>query len=58
MGKGMSRSLSRGNPKTQEIIKQVFTIENAPVTVTGGASTDAGTGTLVIGDFPEGNILF
>lgn len=56
--KGMQRSLSRGNPKAQEIIKQVFTIENTPVTVTGGSSTNPGTGQLVIGDFPEGNILF
>lgn len=58
MGKGLPRSMSRGAAQRQEIIKQVFRVEDAEMTVTGGASTAVGTGTIVIGDFPEGNILF
>lgn len=58
MSKGLPRSMSRGNPLTQEIIKQVITVRDLEITVTGGASTAAGVGTKVIGDFPEGNILF
>lgn len=58
MGKGLSRSMSRGATQRQEIIKQVFTVEDLAISVTGGASTAAGFGTVVIGDLPEGNILF
>lgn len=56
MGKGLPRSLSRGNPLKQEIIKQSIEID-ASLSFTGA------TGVIVrqqavIGDFPEGNILF
>lgn len=56
--KGLPRSMSRGAPIRQEIIKQTIKVEDLAITVTGGASTAVGTGTAVIGDFPEGNILF
>lgn len=58
MGKGLPRSMSRGAAQRQEVIKQVFRVEDLDITVTGGASTAAGLGTVVIGDLPEGNILF
>lgn len=58
MGKGLPRSMSRGSPQRQEIIKQTFLIEDLDITVTGGASTAAGFGSAVLGDLPEGNILF
>ena len=57
MGKGLPRSMSRGAAQRQEIIKQVFSVEDLAISVTGGASTAAGFGTVVIGDLPEGNIL-
>lgn len=56
MSKGLPRSLSRGNPLKQEIVKQVFTVRNVAVTVDG--ATGVGWGTAVIGDLPAGNILF
>lgn len=55
MSKGLPRSMSRGAPLRQEIIKQniKFTKE---ITITGvDSSVDAGT--AVIGDLPQGNIL-
>lgn len=58
MGKGLSRSMSRGAPQHQSVIKRIFRVEDLPISVTGGASTAAGFGTVVVGDFPEGNILF
>ena len=56
MGKGLPRSLARGAPQRQEIIRQVVNINHSvAVTATGAA---VGFGTSVIGDLPEGNILF
>lgn len=56
MGKGLPRSLARGAPQRQEIIKQTVNISGT-VAVTA-VSTAVGFGTRVIGDLPEGNILF
>lgn len=55
MGKGLPRSMSRGEGIKQEIIKKVISI-NTTVTVTA-TSTAVGFGTAVIGDFEEGNVL-
>ena len=56
MGKGLPRSLARGAPQRQEIVRQVVKINHAvAVTATGAA---VGFGASVIGDLPEGNILF
>jgi hypothetical protein len=56
MGKGLPRSLARGAPQRQDIIRQVVNINHSvAVTATGVA---VGFGTSVIGDLPEGNILF
>lgn len=57
MSKGLPRSVSKGSPKSQEIIKQRFIVKNGVVAVTS-VTTAIGFGSLVIGDFPEGNILF
>lgn len=57
MGKGLPRSMSRGDPSRQEIIKQTFVVRDGVVSV-AAVSTAVGYGSLVIGDFPEGNILF
>jgi hypothetical protein len=56
MAKGLPRSLSRGDPAKQEIIRQVFTLDAVPVTVDG--ATGVGDAQHVIGGLPEGNILF
>lgn len=56
MSKGLPRSMSRGNPQRQEIIKKTFSFTNVAVSVAGASGV--GYGTAVIGDFPEGNILF
>ena len=56
MGKGLPRSLSRGAPQRQEMIKQTFLVRDATLTVDG--ATGVGFGSVVIGDFPQGNILF
>lgn len=56
MGKGLPHSVSRGNPQVQETIKQNFKLKNLALQVDG--ATGVGFGTAVIGDFPQGNILF
>jgi len=55
MSKGLPRSLSRGAPQQQEIIKQTFVIDSVPIIIDG--ATGVGFGSAVIGDLPEGNIL-
>lgn len=55
MGKGLPRSMSRGNPLKQEIIRQTFVVDDATLTVDG--ATGVGFGSVVIGDLPAGNIL-
>lgn len=56
MAKGLPRSRSRGAPIKQPIIKQTFVVRNGLLTVAGASGV--GFGSLVIGDFPEANILF
>ena len=56
MGKGLPRSLARGAPQRQEIIKQTINISGTVAVAAAGAAV--GFGTRVIGDLPEGNILF
>jgi hypothetical protein len=55
MGKGLPRSMSRGEPLRQEIIKQTVTVRDATLSIDGASGV--GFGSVVIGDFPEGNIL-
>lgn len=56
MGKGLPRSMSRGAPQRQEIIKQTVVLDGKTVSVSATGSA-VGWGTVVIGDIPEGNIL-
>mgnify|MGYP000113435964 CR=1 FL=1 len=56
MGKGLPRSLSRGDKRKQELVKERIRISGTVSVLAAGAGV--GFGTLVIGDFPEGNILF
>ena len=57
MGKGLSRSLGRAAVTLAPVIKQMVPVTNLAINVSA-ASTAAGFGTVVIGDLPEGNILF
>jgi hypothetical protein len=57
MGKGLPRSMRTGaQAAKQTIMKTVVRVRNVPVTVDG--LTGIGFGTVVIGDLPQGNILF
>jgi hypothetical protein len=49
--------MSRGDPARQEIIKQTFVVRDGTLTVTA-TGVAIGFGSVVIGDFAEGNILF
>lgn len=57
MGKGLPRSLARGDKIKQELVKERVAISDVSITVSA-TSTANGFGSAVIGDFPEGNILF
>lgn len=54
--KGLQRSLSRGSPARQDVVKQVVKVNKLAIQVDG--ATGVGFGSAVIGDLPEGNILF
>lgn len=54
MSKGLSRSLGRGSPGTEKVIKQV--VPFAASLISSGA-TGVGFGSTVIAGLPEGNIL-
>ena len=56
MVKGLIRSLSRGDKRKQEIVKERIVISSTVSVVSVGSAV--GFGTLVIGDFPQGNVLF
>lgn len=55
MSKGLPRSMSRGSPIEQEVLKSVIKLNSVAIEVDG--LTGVGFGSAVIGDFPEGNIL-
>lgn len=56
MSKGLPRSRSRGRVQYDAVRRMRVRLTAAPITVNG--ATGVGFGTAVIGDFPEGNILF
>lgn len=56
MAKGLQRSLSRGPKTTAPINRDVINVSHALDSVTVAAAK--GFGSVVIGDFPQGNILF
>lgn len=53
--KGLPRSLSRGISQLP-IVRQTIPVSAKAISVAG--TTDVGYGSVVIGDLPEGNILF
>lgn len=55
MGKGLPRSMSRGEALRQEVIRQSFRASDLAITVDGALGV--GFGTAVLGDLPAGNIL-
>lgn len=52
--KGLPRSLGRGDPQTQEIVKQVIPLAGS---IVSSGATGIGFGTAVCAGLPEGNIL-
>lgn len=54
--KGLQRSLSRGPAAVQNVVRQTIRVTDLAVTVAGASGV--GFGSAVIGDLPEGNILF
>lgn len=55
MVKGLVRSLNRGPALRQHVTKQHFVLNALAIEIDG--ATGVGFGTVVLGDFPEGNIL-
>lgn len=55
--KGLPRSTRRGPPLLQKLLKPRYVIRAQQVTVTDPGSANAPF-TAVLGDFPEGNLLF
>jgi hypothetical protein len=53
--KGFIRSLARGKPQSQALMRQRIRLSAKAIQVDG--ATGVGFGTAVIGDFPDGNIL-
>ncbi len=56
MGKGLPRSHTRGDPLVVHTLKQTFVAKALALTIDGASGV--GFGSVVLGDFPEGNILF
>ena len=55
--KGLQRVMARGPTQRQDIIRQAIRVNNLPITTVNGA-TGVGYATAVLGELPEGNILF
>lgn len=55
MSKGLQRSIGRATPVKADIQKITLSVQDVTVSVVDGAP---GYGSAVIGDLPEGNILF
>ncbi len=56
MSKGLPYSNKRGVPQQQDMVKQTLRIKALPIQVDGASGV--GFGVKMIGDFPQGNILF
>ena len=56
MGKGLPRSMKRGTPQREEVMKITVPFKNLALSVTS-VSTAVGFGSAVIGGLPQGNIL-
>lgn len=58
MSKGLIRSLGRAAPLAAPAVQRVtYPVRSLALTVTGGATTNLGLGSAVIGALPEGNVL-
>ncbi len=58
MAKGLPRSHNSANKALAPIVRDVIVVKAKTVTLTEDAGGQPAWATLVIGDFPEGNILF
>ena len=58
MAKGLPRSHNAANKSLAPINRDVFVIKAKEVTLTEDAGGQPAWATLVVGDFPEGNVLF
>ena len=56
--KGLKRSLDRGNPLEQHIIKRTIQMDALSVPIAIGSSPQNGHGTVVLDSFRKGNVLF
>ncbi len=56
MVKGLTRSLSRGQPQIQHVMKQTFVLKDLALEIDGASGV--GFGTVEMGELPEGNIVF
>lgn len=54
--KGLVRSLRRGAPQLQEVVRTIIPVRNKIVNV-AAAAAGVGFGTVVLGGLPQGNIL-
>ncbi len=58
MAKGLPRSLAHANKSIAPITKDVIKVVAKDVTLTEDVGGQPAWATLIVGDFPEGNILF
>ena len=58
MGKGLPRSHDAANKAFAPIVRDTFVIKGKTVVLTEDAGGQPAWATLIVGDFPEGNILF
>ncbi len=58
MAKGLPRSHKHANKSIAGIVKDVIRVINKTVTLTEDVGGQPAWATLIVGDFPEGNILF
>ncbi len=58
MAKGLPRSHAAGDKSKAPINRDVFVVKAQTVTLTEDAGGQPAWATLIVGDFPEGNILF
>lgn len=58
MAKGLPYTLGRANPATLPAVRKLrYAMNNTVISVTGGAATALGFGSVNIGGLPEGNLL-
>ncbi len=58
MAKGLPRSHNNANKAVAPIVRDVIVVKGKTVTLTEDVGGQPAWATLVVGDFPEGNVLF